>query len=130
MIYILDDEKDLLVSMCKRVQLRGFQVTGFESAPPAIQAISSSNSKCEMILVDYTMPGSPQSGGQKLWQELKTLSPAPLYVMSGYGQGNPEIEKLLASGKVSGIFYKPVPLDELILTIESLGIQKNPPPKS
>jgi DNA-binding response OmpR family regulator len=119
-ILIIDDDKDLVRMLGKRLQNEGYQV---EAAFDAIQGVTQLiDLKPDLVLLDIIMPAGNGVGVlEKLRGNVKTFN-TPVIALTGVSdkQTKETAEKL----GISGYFVKPVDMDELIEKLEEVLIRK------
>jgi len=113
-ILIVDDEKDWVRMLSRRLQHEGYQV---EVAFDAMQAVKQTiDLKPDLVLLDILMPAGSGIGVlENLRGNLKTFN-IPVIVLTGISdkQTKEAAEKL----GISGYFMKPVDMDKLIKVLK------------
>lgn len=112
-VLVVDDEKDFLESLVKRLNLRGFEAYGAGNAQEALSLLESQS--VDVAVLDIKMPGMD---GLQLLRQLK--------------KSHPQVEGIVLTGHASaetgeqgmdqGAFaylVKPLPLTELIEQINA-----------
>ncbi len=81
-IMLVDDEKDILVSLEKILTGQGYTVSSFEDGQPALQAFLKHPDKFDLIITDMTMP---RMSGDKLSKEILKIKPdIPIILCTGF----------------------------------------------
>jgi CheY-like chemotaxis protein len=114
MIFIIDDDPDILESISAILQGEGFSSDSAMSGQEGIEKMKSL--KPDLILCDMMMENI--DSGTKVAQEIrKSNRDVPIYLLSSIGAAtasNIEVEKL----GFNGVFQKPVSPVTLITTIK------------
>jgi two-component system response regulator MtrA len=111
-IVVVDDEPDLLKTLCLALELEGFEVLCF--AHPAKVASSLARHSPSLFLVDIMLPGM---SGIELAQQLRAAgyTETPMLALSA----SPVMVSLAEqSGVFQATVTKPFDLDDLLETIE------------
>jgi CheY-like chemotaxis protein len=110
LVLVVDDDRDLLVSLVGLLRSRGYEVT---AAADAISAIATAvKRRPDIVLLDLGLPGG---GGLTVIERLRGLpqmTVVPVVVLTGL---DPDVyqSRALAAGAVA-FLHKPVPDDELL----------------
>ena len=107
-LLVVDDEKQFLETICKRLELRDFKVTAVSSGEEAINA--ARKEEFEIALVDLKMPG--MDGEQVLETLKKEHRFMEVVILTGHGS----IDSAIRSTKLGAYSYlqKPCELDTLL----------------
>jgi two-component system OmpR family response regulator len=107
-ILIVDDEKDFLETIVKRLQARNINVTGVESGFKALELIADRD--FDVVILDVKMPGLD---GIETLRELKKKKPLLEVIML---TGHASVESGIQGMQLGAFDYvmKPVALDELL----------------
>ena len=107
-LLVVDDEKQFLETICKRLELRDFEVTPVSSGEEAIEA--ARKKEVEIALVDLKMPG--MDGEQVLEALKKEHKFMEVIILTGHGS----IDSAVRSTKLGVYSYlqKPCELDTLL----------------
>lgn len=117
-LLIVDDEKDLLELLVRRLTRKGYEVDGVESAEEALVLLKKKF--YDVAIYDIRLPGID---GISLLVETKKIQPeAEILVLTGHGT----IETAIEAMKNGAFDYltKPYNLTELELTIEKAASNK------
>jgi PAS domain S-box-containing protein len=80
-ILVVDDDREILISIGRMLDFLGYATIGVESGEAALRALDG-HSEVDLVLVDFAMPGLT---GIELANALHTTRPAlPVIVMTGY----------------------------------------------
>jgi CheY-like chemotaxis protein len=116
MIFIIDDDPDILESISAILRGEGFSVDSAMSGQEGIEMMKSL--KPDLILCDMMMENI--DSGTKVAQEIrKSNRDVPIYLLSSIGAAtasNIEVEKL----GFNGVFQKPVSPVTLVTTIKKV----------
>lgn len=112
-ILVVDDEPAAVEVLSRFMEVGGHSVDGAGSADEAAAALRRRT--YDFVLLDLIMPG--RTGLQAL-AELRTLTRAPIYVMSGLNDGETRKDVLLLGA--GGFFGKPLKLAEILAAIDAL----------
>ena len=119
-ILIIDDDKDFVRMLGKRLQHEGYQV---EAAFDAMQGVSQViKLKPDLVLLDIIMPaGNGVEVLEKLRMNVKTFN-IPVIALTGVSDKKTKetAEKL----GISGYFVKPADMDELIENLKEVLIKQ------
>jgi len=111
-VLIVDDEDDFRETLSLRLRNRKFIVDEAQSGEKALELLS--NQDFDIIILDVLMPGM---GGLACLQEIKKMKPLVEVILL---TGDEEVESGIEGMRMGAFEYleKPVPLDELIETME------------
>jgi len=111
-LLIVDDEKQFLETICKRLELRGFEVTPVSSGEEAMEV--ARKKEFEIALIDLKMPG--MDGEQVLEAFKKEHKFLEVIILTGHGS----IDSAIRSTKLGAYNYlqKPCELDTLLHVIK------------
>ena len=111
-VLIVDDEKDYLETLLKRMRKRGLDITGIGSGEEALNWLETNS--VDVVVLDVRMPGMD---GIKILREIKKSYPlVEVIMLTGHASTEVAIE-----GMELGAFdylMKPVDFDELLYKIE------------
>ena len=111
MILVVDDEKDIRISMTGILEDEGYQVTTAASGAEALESVRQDPP--DLVLLDIWMPGMD---GLETLERLKTLFPQLTIIMiSGHGT----IETAVKATKLGAFDFieKPLSLDKVLITV-------------
>ena len=112
-ILVVDDEPAAVEILTRYFEASGHRVAGAGSAEAAIEALRGG--AYDFVLLDVVLPGL--TGLQALAQ-LRTLTPAPIHVMSGTNDEEMRTDARLLGA--SGFFGKPLDLAAILAAIAEL----------
>ncbi len=112
-ILVVDDEPAAVEILLRFLEAKGHRVDGAGSAEDAAEALRGGAYDC--VLLDVILPG--RTGLQAL-AELRTLTRAPIHVMSGQNDDDTRKDALLLGA--SGFFGKPLDLAAIVAAIAAL----------
>ena len=118
LLYIIDDENDILDLLAYNFRKIGFEVVPFNRAQPAWEHMHGGSRKPDVILCDWMMP---EMNGLEFCRRLKqeeTLSQIP-FVMVTCKHEQSSISEAVAMG-VSDYIVKPVRVPELLQRVADL----------
>jgi len=106
-ILVVDDEKDFLDTIVKRLLKRNLYVEGAESGDKAVELITKGN--FDVVLLDVKMPGMD---GVETLREIKKIKPLTEVIML---TGHAYVESGIEGMKLGAFDYlmKPMELDQL-----------------
>lgn len=111
-LLVVDDERQFLETICRRLELRNFEVTPVGTGEKAIEA--ARNQEFEIALVDLKMPG--MDGEQVLEILKKEHKFLEVIILTGHGS----IDSAVRSTKLGAYYYlqKPCELDTLLQVLK------------
>ena len=111
-LLLVDDEKDFIVTLAERLELRGFQVQTAVDGESALKIIE--NDPPQVVVLDVLMPGL---SGLDVLQQMKARVPQiPVILLTGRGSTTEGAEGMQLEGY--DCLMKPVNIDELIRKME------------
>jgi DNA-binding response OmpR family regulator len=115
-ILVVDDDKDWVQMISKRLRLNGYQV---EAAFDATQAIAQAiKSKIDLVLLDILMPAGDGVGVlENLRKNVNTFN-VPVIAITGLS--DKRAEEAVTKLGVSEYFVKPVDMDKLLAKVEEV----------
>ncbi|HJX32262.1 MAG TPA: response regulator [Thermodesulfobacteriota bacterium] len=116
-LLLVDDERQFLETICKRLELRNFEVTPVSSGEEAIEA--ARKNEFEIALVDLKMPGM---GGEQVLETLKKEHKfLEVIILTGHGS----IDSAVRSTKLGAYYYLQKPCElEMLLQVLKEAYQK------
>lgn len=111
-LLVVDDERPFLETICKRLELRNFDVTPVTSGEEAIEV--ARKNEFEIALVDLKMPGI---GGEQVLEALKKEHKfLEVIILTGHGS----IDSAVRSTKLGAYYYlqKPCELEILLQVLK------------
>ena len=112
-IFIVDDDEDIRVSLSRALRTRGYKTEVFSSACAFLDSDALERSGC--LILDY---GMPEMSGLELQQEIAQRGRRiPIIFITGHG-GVPEAVEAMKYGAVD-FLEKPFQQDRLIKRIEA-----------
>jgi DNA-binding NtrC family response regulator len=118
-ILIVDDEKDYIETLTKRLKKRGLEITGIENGEDALEWLSKK--PVDVVLLDVRMRGMD---GIQVLREIKNEFPLiEVIMLTGHASTEVAIE-----GMELGAFdylMKPVDFDELLYKIQDAHKKKS-----
>jgi DNA-binding NtrC family response regulator len=124
-VLVVDDERDFLETIVKRLEARDLAVKGVESGEKALELIDQE--PFDVVVLDVKMPGMD---GLDTLKEFKKKHPTLEVIML---TGHASVESGIEGMKLGAFDYimKPVPLDELMekmrQAFERKTLQENNP---
>jgi PAS domain S-box-containing protein len=89
-ILVVDDEVDLLASLCEALDRNGYQATGFTSGADALKTLQEQD--FDLLVLDLMMP---QMNGIELLKEALQIDPQAIgIIMTGYGTLQTAVEAM------------------------------------
>jgi DNA-binding response OmpR family regulator len=121
-ILVVDDDRDWVQMISKRLRLKGYHV---ETAFDAVQAVSQGiKLKPDMVLLDVLIP---EGDGIGVLEDLrKNAVTANIPVIAVTALSDKRAEEAVTKLGVVGYFIKPVNMDKLLNRIENVLIKKCP----
>lgn len=110
---MVDDERTSVEVISRFLGMKGHRVLGAGSAEEAAALLRAG--PVDLVLMDIVLPG--RTGLQAL-AEFKTLTKAPIYLMSGGDEQESRKDALLLGAR--GFFVKPMDLAEVAAVLEAL----------
>lgn len=106
-VLVVDDEKEFLETIVKRLQKRNLYVEGVEGGEKAVELIAKGN--FDVVLLDVKMPGMD---GVETLREIKKIRPLTEVVML---TGHASVESGIEGMKLGAFDYlmKPMELEQL-----------------
>ena len=123
---LIDDDRDVLNTLTKGLQLMGFNVHAFADPVAALAHVEAGCHECELAVCDVHMP--KMSGFQlarRLWQlrpELKII------FMTAFETSKKEFELVLPPIEISDVIRKPFAPSKLVEIVKNVYLnepQKN-----
>jgi two-component system response regulator PfeR len=112
-ILVVDDEPANVEILLRFLESRDHRVVGTGSAEDAAEALR--RGVFDFVLLDVILPGLT---GLQALAELRTLTRAPIHVMSG--QNDDEMRKDALLLGASGFFGKPLDMASILAAIDAL----------
>jgi sodium-dependent dicarboxylate transporter 2/3/5 len=119
-ILLVDDEESFRHSLAARLELRGYEVLQADGGEEAVRKVRLDQG-IDVVILDKNMP---QMDGPATLRELKVYRPEVQVVMlTGFGS----VDSALKVGQLGVYRYlrKPVPIQDLIRTIEDAAREKS-----
>ena len=112
-VLVVDDERAILEIVQRALAQRGHLATGADSAEGAASALSAA--AFDLVLLDHVLPGVT---GMQALSKLRTLTKAPIHIMSGYTGDDTHKDVMLLGA--TGFLPKPIDLTMLFALIDAL----------
>lgn len=111
-VLLIDDERDFLDTLVKRLRKRNLEVTGVNSGEEALQVLRAT--PLDVVVLDVRMPGMD---GIQVLREIKTINPLIQVIML---TGHASVEVAVEGMELGAFDYlmKPANLDELLYKIQ------------
>lgn len=118
-VLLVDDEKDFVETMSKRLEKRNIKIAKAFSGEEALEYIVD-NPKTEVVILDVKMPGMD---GRQVLQEIKSKHPLIEVIML---TGHATVESGIEGMKLGAYDYltKPCELDHLIAKVDEAANKK------
>jgi DNA-binding response OmpR family regulator len=113
-VLLVDDEKDFVENLSKRLQLRNLETQVALDGEAALEVVQQGNP--DVMVLDLRMPGI--DGIQVLRQVRQTHPQMAVVVLTGHGNDLDEAEARRLGA--SAYLHKPVELDQLVSTLHSV----------
>jgi DNA-binding NtrC family response regulator len=113
-VLLVDDEKDFVENLSKRLQLRNLETRVALDGEAALEVVRQGNP--DVMVLDLRMPGI--DGIQVLRQVRQTHPQMAVVVLTGHGSDLDEAEARRLGA--SAYLHKPVELDQLVSTLHSV----------
>ncbi|RPJ16891.1 MAG: response regulator [Desulfobacteraceae bacterium] len=111
-ILLVDDEEELVETICERLRLRGIEAEWATSSEDALKKTSAQ--QFDVAVLDIKMP---RVGGLELKKSLQMLWPDMKFVfLTGYGSER-DFKVIMEEFGQDNYLFKPVDIDELIAKI-------------
>jgi PAS domain S-box-containing protein len=119
-IMVVDDEQSMTTMLQEFLTIKGARVISFVSPILALEAFRQNADSIDIVVTDETMPGL---SGMHLAEHMLKLKPAlPIILCTGYSEhATPDSAAQMG---ISGFFYKPLKMNELLLKIQLLLQEK------
>lgn len=118
-VLLVDDEKELAVTLAERLTIRGFSVDWAITAESALKLFK--DKKYDVAVIDVKLPGL---SGVALKEHMAEIDPALKFIfMTGHGSQE-DFEAGSASAGESNYLWKPVDIEALAEKI-NLVVEKN-----
>ena len=113
-ILVVDDDIVVLTTLSKLLNLYGYIVAGASNSPAAMDYVTSSRKRFDLIITDLAMPGI--DGVQFMTEAKKVFPDIPVIVMTGYSERCTPAEAL----RLGAFAYvaKPFNIPEVVSTID------------
>ncbi len=112
-VLVVDDERANLEILLRCLLQKGHAGVAAESAEEAARALSAGT--FDLVLLDHVLPG--QTGMQAL-PKLRTMTRAPIHIMSGYSDDDTRRDAELLGA--SGFLPKPIEIEALTAVLDAL----------
>ena len=112
-VLVVDDEKNILTSLCRMLDLEGFQPEVAGSGPIALEKLEKS--PCDAVLLDVRMP--EMDGMQVLGEVRRRWRELPVVMMSGHASLDIAVQAIQAGAH--DFIEKPVSTDRLLVTLKN-----------
>lgn len=118
-VLVVDDEKEFLETIIKRLRKRGLSISGVSSGEEALKALNES--PADVVVLDVRMPG--MDGIQTL-REIKRRHPLVEVIML---TGHANLEVAIEGMELGAFDYlmKPMDIDELLYKLEDAYKRKS-----
>jgi len=118
-VLLVDDEREFLDTLIKRLRKRGLNITGVSSGEEALKALNEI--PVDVVILDVRMPG--MDGIQTL-REIKKVSPMVEVIML---TGHANLEVAIEGMELGAFDYlmKPMDIDELLYKLEDAYKRKS-----
>ena len=112
-ILLVDDEQELVSTICERLRLRGIEAEWATSCKDALKRITTQ--QFDVAVLDIKMP---QVGGLELKKCIQTQCPQMKFIfLTGYGLEQ-DFNVVMEEFGQDHYLFKPVDIDELITIIK------------
>jgi DNA-binding NtrC family response regulator len=116
---VVDDEIAMTAMLQEALSINGAQVISFNSPLAAWNIFEQESAEIDAVITDETMPGL--SGMHLAERMLKFRPDIPIILCTGYSEhATPELAEQVG---VSGFFYKPLKMYELLQKLHRLRPQ-------
>lgn len=118
-VLLVDDEKKFIENIANLLEKRNYQTTVVYNGEDAVDALR--DNMFDVVIMDLKMPGMD---GIATMKKIKELDKSPEFLMlTGHGS----VETALKAVEMGAYDYiaKPCELDELIVKIEEIALNKN-----
>ena len=118
-VLLVDDEKDFLEVLTKRLRKRKLKLVAADSGEEAIRAIQ--NTEIDVVILDMRMP---QMDGLQTLTEIKRINPGVEVIML---TGHANVETAVKGMELGAFDYlmKPVDIDELLYKVQDAFKKKS-----
>lgn len=118
-ILIVDDDPDILTVFKQALERARYSTYGFVNASAALEHYKQNPDGYQIIISDVRMAGM---SGLELAREVRKVSQnVKIVLMSSFEITMPEFNKVLPSIKVDALLDKPIRLERLTSTLETLA---------
>jgi DNA-binding NtrC family response regulator len=115
---VVDDEKDILSTASRALELAGFKVHSFSDPVLALQHVEGGCKNCEVMVSDIRMP---EMSGFQLVRRVKDLRPdIKVIMMTAFEVSKPEFESVFPSTPIDKVLKKPFLVSELTETVNEI----------
>jgi CheY-like chemotaxis protein len=118
-VLVVDDDVDIRDSLAEVLDEDGFAVLTASNGREAFEVLHTASSKPSVILLDMTMPVMDGWEFRKAQRDDPELASIPVAVFSA----QPNIEMAAKCVEAAAYFRKPLSVDELIETLDSLCLR-------
>lgn len=112
-VLVVDDERSNIEILLRCLAQKAHTGFGAESAEEAARALAGGD--FDLVLLDHVLPGVT---GMQALPRLKSLTRAPIHVMSGYSDDDTRRDALILGA--AGFLPKPVELEALFALLDAL----------
>jgi DNA-binding response OmpR family regulator len=113
---IIDDDSDVRASVARALEQEGYRVPVASNGRDAMRVLVEERERPDLILLDAMMPEMDGWSFRVAQRKRPELAPIPVVIFTAYCLERDEAEQLDAAAFLG----KPVQLDELLGTIESV----------
>jgi CheY-like chemotaxis protein len=115
-ILLVEDEKSVLETTKKILEVNGYQAVGTMSAEEAIDIFKKEKGQFDLVFTDTILPGK---NGLELIEDLRNQRP-DLKVLLGSGYTGEKVQRDILREKAYPFMQKPYEMDELLTTLRKI----------
>lgn len=109
---LIDDERDVLNTLTKVLELNGFSVHSFADPAAALVHVEAGCHECKLAVCDVHMP---KMSGFQIARRLRQLRPElKIIFMTAFETSKKEFELVLPSTEISDVIRKPFAPSKLV----------------
>ena len=112
-VLVVDDERGNIDMLLRALKNEGHLGSGAGSAEEAATALTAGS--YDLVLIDHVMPGVT---GMQALSRLRTLTRAPIHLMSGYTGDDTRTDAMLLGA--AGFLPKPLDIADIFALIKAL----------
>jgi two-component system, OmpR family, response regulator ChvI len=119
-VMLVDDEADIILSLKRALEMRGFHVDAFDDP---FQALENATQSYDAVVFDIRMP---KMSGFELYRKFREVNRnAGVFFMTAFDIHQREFEMMFPTIKAAGLLLKPFPGRDLAEAIERFLVEEH-----